>query len=264
MSVPADQRISALLHPLDQPTFGVLTLRAALRDAGGILQPQQLQRPPKPMQEKAAEPMERRRSVNLVAMNGKQFNPTLLVNEKQPLMNGKIIEQDIRLIGIPIEVAIQFPGQNVRITVLNIMVAENVIKSPGSMELLQHIIDMFMRQADRLDIPEFQQLIAVPDLNVGKTSIKVALESIGINDLVARKFVRPCIVPAMEIAEENQPIIVVKGDSFGIFQNLIELFVIIHFYQASLKFFVVPAWQVSNQRPPWNTTSQLGYRTSVL
>ena len=128
--------------------------------------------------------------------------------EYQPLVRFEIVKQYFPFIRDHVENMVQCAVHLFRVAVFIVVVPENVVKTAFVMELLQQAVDFFVRDADGLDELEFQQLVAVAHLDIGEFIVVIVLQRKQVDQLVARKLVRPTVVAAVHVAEENQTVVV--------------------------------------------------------
>ena len=94
------------------------------------------------------------------------------------------------------------------------------------MEFLQQSIDWLVGDPDRFDIFKFEQLITITNFHIREIIVIVVLQRKWVDHLIAREFIRPAVVPAVDIAKENQPVIIVEFNSFRALKYFRKPFVI--------------------------------------
>jgi len=95
-------------------------------------------------------------------------------------------------------------------------------------QFLQQAVNFLVRKPDWLDIFELEQLVAIPDFDVGEMVVVIIIERAQVNGFVVRKAIRPGVVAAMHVAEEDQPVAIGELDPLGGFKNSGQYLVITH------------------------------------
>jgi hypothetical protein len=75
---------------------------------------------------------------------------------------------------------------------------------------------------DIREAPVFEQLVAVAEFEVSEAFPKVIFQGVEEQALVFGEIVRPTVVAAMTVAEEDEPGLVVEGDFVGRLKDLAE------------------------------------------
>ena len=105
-------------------------------------------------------------------------------------------------------------------TVLNVMVADDEVQPVLEIELVKQIKDAPMSTPDVAEPAILPQLIAVPDLDIGKPVPEIVAQGMEKKPLVLGKDIRPAVVPTMAIAEKDDPGGIVKEDALSGLESL--------------------------------------------
>jgi hypothetical protein len=113
----------------------------------------------------------------------------------------------------------EVPAGILLLPILNIVISMNVKKALLSVKLSQGVENTRMGGVDMLGTAIFHQLIPIAYFNICESGIQIIVQRIGINCLILGELIRPGVVSPVDVAEKDQPALIVKYYPVGFPKN---------------------------------------------
>jgi hypothetical protein len=134
-------------------------------------------------------------------------------------------QERFKLPGIQILCPVKFLSDDIRVFAENVVVAKEQMQPSFLVKALEQVEDTDVGLANVFKTVVFEEFIAIADFDVREAFMVIVLEGVTKKDFIVYKVVGPGTIPAMNIAEEDQPGSVVEGNPRSVVEKISKVLV---------------------------------------